>query len=88
MSDEQSDYQKIQEEVIDKLILAGWVEASARRGDTTTFLMRPEARECVRKLRDFMGAFDAPGVTHAHAWMFFKIIGDDTFSDHDRPHRT
>lgn len=83
MSDDRTDYQKIQEEVMDKLILAGWVKASVRRAGETKFLVNPEARVCIRKLRDFVAAFDTPGIKNAHTWMFFKIVSDGTFSDGD-----
>jgi hypothetical protein len=86
MSDEQSDYQQTFSDVIEKLILAGWIEASARRGDLTAFSLRPDARICIRRLRDFIIAFGPDGIPLDRQWMFFKMLSDDTFSDGDVPH--
>lgn len=75
------DRAKIQEEVIDKMILAGWAGSSVRKEDLTTFSLHADARECIRKMRDFVAAFGAEGITVDHAWVFFQIISDDTFSE-------
>lgn len=85
MSDETDipDDQKVISEVIEKLMLSGWVEASARRGNDTAFMVRPDARFCIRKLRDFVAAFGEAGIQPSHQFMFFKMLSDDTFSDED-----